>query len=88
MRYLLIVLLLSTVGCSTVVPVTAKFPEAPTDAMVDCPALQLLQDDAKLSDVVKTVATNYGSYNECSVKVSTWKEWYQQQKKIFEEISK
>jgi hypothetical protein len=85
MRYLLIALLLS--GCSTVVPVTAKFPEAPkrTDS---CPQLQKLNDTAKLSDVANTVNINYSTYYECAVKVDTWNEWYQVQKQIFEGVAK
>lgn len=86
MRYLLIALLLS--GCSTVVPVTAKFPAAPADAMIECPKLQVLPEETKLSELTNTVASNYTAYYECSVKVNTWQEWYRQQKKIFEGISK
>lgn len=85
MRVLLLSLLL--VGCSTVVPVTQKFPEAPGNiAMTPCPQLQKLQEDAKLSDITKTVTVNYGTYYECAVKTDAWIEWYQKQKHIFENI--
>ena len=85
MRVLLLSLLLT--GCSTVVPVTAKFPEAPGNvAMTPCPQLQKLQEDAKLSDISKTVTVNYGTYYECAVKTDAWIEWYQKQKHIFENI--
>jgi hypothetical protein len=85
MRTLLLSLLL--VGCSTVVPVTAKFPEAPGNvAMTACPQLQKLQEDAKLSDISKTVSVNYGTYYECAVKTDAWIEWYKIQKNIFENI--
>ena len=70
-------------GCSTVVPVTAKFPEPPgRGATTACPALQKLQDDAKLSDVARTVTINYGTYYECAVKADAWQEWYRIQKII------
>jgi hypothetical protein len=83
MRYLLLALLLS--GCSTVVPVTAKFPDAPK--FVDaCPQLQKLNDEAKLSDVSTTVNTNYTAYYECAVKNDKWNEWYEIQKRIFEGV--
>lgn len=83
MRYLLIALLLS--GCSTVVPVVAKFPDAPgKGAMTACPALQKLKDDAKLSDVANTVTVNYSTYYECAVRADAWQEWYQIQKRISE----
>lgn len=76
-------------GCSTPVPVTAKFPEPPgRGAMTTCPALQKLKDDAKLSDVATTVTVNYGTYYECAVKVDAWQEWYGIQKIIFEKAGK
>ena len=85
MRILLLSLLLT--GCSTVVPVTAKFPEAPGNvAMTACPQLEKLKEDAKLSDITKTVTVNYGTYYECAVKTDAWIEWYQKQKRIFENI--
>jgi hypothetical protein len=83
MRYILIALLLS--GCSTVVPVTVKFPEPPgKGAVTACPALQKLNNGAKLSDVATTVTVNYSTYYECAVKADAWQEWYQIQKHIFE----
>jgi hypothetical protein len=83
MKYLLIALLLS--GCSTVVPVTAKFPEPPgKGATVACPNLQKLNNGAKLSDVANTVTVNYSTYYECAVKADAWQEWYQIQRHIFE----
>jgi hypothetical protein len=83
MKYLLLVLLLA--GCSTTVPVTAKFPEPPkyTDR---CPQLEKIKDDAKLSDVATTVTLNYSTYYECAVKNDAWNEWYQIQKNIFESV--
>jgi len=83
MKYVVIALLLT--GCSTVVPVTAKFPEPPgKGATVACPALQKLNDGAKLSDVANTVTVNYSTYYECAVKADAWQEWYNIQKIIFE----
>ena len=88
MKYaVLLAVLLS--ACSTVVPVTAKFPEPPgRGAMTGCPALQKLRDDAKLSDVANTVTVNYGTYYECAVRADAWQEWYQIQKIIFEKAGK
>jgi len=88
MKYALIISLLLS-GCSTVVPVTAKFPEPPgKGAMARCPDLQKLKDDAKLSDVATTVTMNYSTYYECAVKADTWQEWYNIQKIIFEGAGK
>jgi uncharacterized protein YceK len=76
-------------GCSTAVPVTAKFPDAPGKlATTTCPNLQQLNDGAKLSDVANTVTINYGTYYECAVKVDTWIEWYNVQKSIYENAGK
>lgn len=85
MRLLLLSLLL--VGCGTTVPVTRKFPEAPgAIAMTACPQLQKLPEDAKLSDISKTVTVNYSTYYECAVKTDAWIEWYKIQREIFESV--
>lgn len=84
MRYLLIALLLS--GCSTVVPVTAKFPDAPKLGLGACPQLQTVKDDVKLSELTNIVTMNYSTYYECAVKADTWQEWYEIQKRIFEGV--
>ena len=87
MKYVLIALLLA--GCSTVVPVTVKFPEPPgKGAVTSCPDLQKLNNGARLSDVANTVTVNYGTYYECAVKVDAWQEWYAIQRIIFEKAGK
>ena len=84
-----IMLILALSGCATSVPVTAKFPEPPgKGAMTVCPALQKLNDGAKLSDVATTVTMNYSTYYECAVKADAWQEWYQIQQRIFEGVEK
>lgn len=84
----IIILIVLTVlsGCSTTVPVTAKFPEPPKYAMERCPQLLKLKEDAKLSDVASNVIYNYSTYYECAVKNDAWNEWYQIQKRIFEGV--
>jgi hypothetical protein len=84
MKYLLISLLLLT-GCSTTVPVTAKFPNPPA-SIGKCDELTKLNTEAKLSDVAETVSTNYSIYYECAVKNDAWIEWYHKQKSIFESV--
>lgn len=86
MRYLIASLVSCLVGCSTVVPVTPKFPEPPKLGLGRCPQLQTVADDVKLSELTKTVTTNYSTYYECAVKADTWQEWYEVQKNIFEGI--
>jgi hypothetical protein len=83
-KYLLILLLLS--GCSTVVPVAQKFPQAPEVLQQSCKSLKSAQNDTTLSQLTKTVVENYTEYHQCSGLVDGWREWYVQQKKIFEEL--
>lgn len=71
-------------GCSTVVPVTARFPEPPRLAQGTCPQLQTVKEGVKLSELTATVTMNYSTYYECAVRVDQWQEWYGIQKKIFE----
>jgi hypothetical protein len=85
MRYLLLALLLT--GCATNVPVTAKFPDKPK-ATEACQPLTTVDADVKLSELTSTVTKNYSAYYECAVKVDTWNEWYEIQKRIFEGVSK
>ncbi len=73
-------------GCSTVVPVTAKFPEPPRLGLGPCPQLQTVPDGVKLSELTNTVIVNYGTYYECAVRVDQWNEWYNIQKRIFEGV--
>ena len=85
-KILLISMLLS--GCSTVVPVKAKFPDAPDMLMTKCPALSQVNDGAKLSEIATTVANNYTLYYECAVIARGWQDWYQIQKNIYEKAGK
>jgi PBP1b-binding outer membrane lipoprotein LpoB len=89
MKYTALLLAVLLSGCSTAVPVTAKFPEPPSRLITQrCPDLQKLNDDAKLSDISRTVTINYSSYYECAVKTDAWIEWYNIQKRIFEGAGK
>jgi len=86
MRTLLLVSLISLSGCSTTVPVTVKFPEAPKELMSTCSDLKQTETTTKLSDVLQVVTDNYSQYYECRVKLDSWIEWYKTQRKLFEEI--
>jgi len=82
----IMILLATCSGCSTTVPVTAKFPDAPRLGLGTCPQLQTVPNDVKLSGLTSTVTTNYSTYYECAVKADTWQEWYEIQKRIFEGV--
>ena len=79
-------------GCSTAVPLKAEFPAPPdkngNTAMTACPQLKELNTDPKISEISKTINVNYGTYYECAVRVDTWIEWYNSQKKIFDNVGK
>jgi hypothetical protein len=83
---LALLLAISLVGCTTVVPVKFKFPDVPAPLMVKCPQLKKLEDQPKLSDISKTITENYTTYYECAVKNEAWIEWYEIQKQIFESV--
>jgi len=73
-------------GCSTTVPVKAKFPEAPERLLTKCPQLEKLGNEVKLSDISKTITVNYTTYYECAVKHDAFIDWYQVQKNIYESV--
>ena len=83
-----IMLVFAITGCSTVVPVAAKFPEAPKFGMGRCPQLQTVNAGVKLSELTKSVTLNDGTYYECAVQSDLWQEWYEIQKRIFESAGK
>ena len=83
-----IILAFLATGCSTVVPVTVKFPEVPDRLLVKCPQLEKLGNEPKLSDISKTVTINYTTYYECVVKHDAFVEWYKIQKDIFDKAGK
>ena len=87
MKLVVLAISLALTACSTLVPVSMTFPEAPgKQAMVACPNLQKLKDDALLSDVSRTITINYSTYYECAVKTDAWIEWYNIQKEIFNKL--
>ena len=89
MKLVVLAISLALTACSTLVPVSMTFPEAPgRQAQVACPNLQKLKDDALLSDVSRTITINYSTYYECAVKTDAWIEWYQIQRHIFESVGK
>ena len=86
MKYLLIILLLA--GCSTtVVPVKQKFPNATPELMKKCESLKKIEGDkVAITEMLKVIVHNYSLYYECSTKVDGWQDWYNEQKKIFDNV--
>jgi hypothetical protein len=81
-----VIAIFATTGCSSLVPVKAKFPDMPERLMVKCPQLEKVSETPTLSDVAKTVTNNYTTYYECAVKHDGFVEWYKIQKNIFESV--
>ena len=83
MKYLLVVLLLA--GCTTTVPVKQKFPNATPELMKKCESLKKIEGDkVAITDMLKVIVQNYSLYYECSTKVDGGQDWYNEQKKIFD----
>jgi len=82
---LILLFLMVAAGCSTV-PVTVKFPDVPKDMLIACPDLKLSPETTKLSEVLPTVVDNYGQYYACKDNVDSWIDWYNSQKKIFDNV--
>jgi hypothetical protein len=86
MKLLIAILAVSLSACVSV-PVERKFPQAPEELMAACPDLKTIPEGTtQLSVVVQAVSANYGQYQLCQTKTSTWVEWYNKQKDIFESV--
>lgn len=87
MKYLILVMALALVGCTTVTPVKREFPQASKSLMESCPDLQKIEGDkVAITELLKTVVNNYSLYYQCANKVDGWKEWYEEQKKIYDSV--
>lgn len=81
-----VVLAFLITACSTAVPLTAKFPEAPVMLKEKCPPLKTIEGErVSIVDFTKTVSENYTTYYQCAARTDAWIEWYNQQKKIWED---
>jgi hypothetical protein len=85
MKYTVLLMPFLLAGCLAT-PVKRNFPEVPAELKVVCPDLQKVKDEAKLSDIISTVSSNYTQYHECRSKVDAWNEWYKNQKDIFDSV--
>ena len=85
MRLAIVVSLLLLTGC-VATPVAREFPAVPVNLTTACDALADVPATDRLSVVLATVTKNYSQYKECSIKVDSWNEWYNEQKKIFDSV--
>ncbi len=87
MKYLALILAVTLAGCTTVTPVKREFPQATKSLMESCPDLQKIEGDkVAITELLKTVVNNYSLYYQCANKVDGWKEWYEEQKKIYDSV--
>jgi hypothetical protein len=87
MNKLILISLVALVGCVGV-PVDRKFPGIPEGLKQPCADLQQVPvDNTKLSEMMIVVTSNYKEYHTCQIKVESWQEWYETQKKIFEDAN-
>ena len=82
-----IILAFLITACSTAVPVTQKFPEAPDMLMEKCPELKTIAGEKiSIVDFTKTVSENYTTYYQCAAGKEAWIDWYDQQRKIWDQV--
>ena len=89
MKIIILGLVVLLAGCSIATPVKRKFPDAVPALQEKCPGLSTVENTSNavsITDLLKTVVKNYGSYYECANKVDGWNEWYDNQRKIFESV--
>lgn len=82
--FIILVFTLFISGCSVLVPVKQKFPEAVPELKEKCPELKELENaTANILDVLKVVIDNYSKHYQCANKVDGWIEWYDFQKENY-----
>ena len=86
MKHLLIVAIAVLLAGCTATPIKRTFPDLPPSLTTACEAIDEVPTTKKLSVVLTVVTKNYAQYQECMIKVDTWRAWYDEQKKIFESV--
>lgn len=80
--------LLILAGCTTAVPVKRTFPEAPPVLLEPVPELRTVDPrNARLSNVVEVSIDNMSRYHQLAEKYRAWQEWYNTQRRIFNEVN-
>jgi hypothetical protein len=74
-------------GCSTTVPVSRKFPEAPEVLLQPAPELKTIPlETTELSVLLDNANENYYSFRALKEKYQAWQEWYRTQKDNFDSV--
>lgn len=80
-----LLLSLVLVGCTSV-PVERHFPQVPAALLAPCPELAQTPQGSKFSEVLDIINNNYAEYHQCRAKTASWIDWYNEQKKTFDEV--
>jgi hypothetical protein len=84
-KFMIVAVVALLTGCGAT-PVKRTFPDLPPALTTGCDAIDAVPDTKKLSVVLTVVTKNYAQYQNCSIKVDTWRAWYDEQKKIFNSV--
>ena len=84
-KFMIVAVVALLTGCSAT-PIKRTFPDLPPALTTGCDAIDAVPNTKKLSVVLTVVTKNYAQYQECSIKVDTWRAWYDEQKKIFDSV--
>lgn len=63
-----------------------KFPPVPNVLLEPCQDLTLANNDERLSELMFIVTNNYTQYYQCQSKVDSWIIWYNENKKLIEDL--
>jgi hypothetical protein len=86
-KFSLIIIAVLLAGCQTTVPVKMTFPEVPPEMLKPADKLKDLPEGKKdLSDILQNANENYGKYYQLKDKYDAWIEWYNTNKKIYDDI--
>lgn len=85
--FVLILVAIILSGCSTIVPVSRKFPEADPYMLEPAAELKTLPPDTvDLDKLIANSTENYGEYRKLVQRYQMWQEWYKKQKENFESV--
>lgn len=83
-----LVFLLGLAACSTAVPVKRNFPDAPAVLLEPAPPLRTIESgNARLSNVVEVSIENMSRYHQLAEKYRAWQDWYNTQRRIFNDTN-
>jgi hypothetical protein len=87
MKLIAVLLPFLLTGCLATAPVVPKWPNVPKEILESCPDLKTVDaTNEKISVILESVTDNYSQYYDCKSKVNDWIEWYNINKKLWNEV--